>query len=135
MRKHEQQLRDIRTRLRFVRGRTAMIGISNSPYLRRLLQRAAPPVPPYSLTMVWDPDDRIFVVTVPELPGCRTHGATYEEAAANAREAIASWVGAAEHLGTPPPAPYVERYPLDDDGEADDRDRVRDRAGRARGVA
>ena len=39
-------------------------------------------LPPYSLLMVWDPDDEIFVVTVPELPGCRTHGTTYEEAAA-----------------------------------------------------
>jgi len=76
--------------------------------------RQAPEVPPYSLTMVWDPDDRIFVVTVPELPGCRTHGATYEEAAAKAREAIAAWVGAAQHFGDPLPPPHVERYPLDD---------------------
>ena len=72
-------------------------------------------MPPYSLTMVWDPDDRIFVVTVPELPGCRTHGATYEEAAANAREAIASWVGAALASGEPLPDPHVERHPLDDE--------------------
>ncbi len=70
-------------------------------------------VPPYALTMVWDPDDRIFVVTVPELPGCRTHGATYEEAAANAREAIASWVGAARALGEALPALRVERHLLD----------------------
>jgi predicted RNase H-like HicB family nuclease len=72
-------------------------------------------VPPYSLTMLWDPDDRIFVVTVPELPGCRTHGATYEEAAANAREAIASWIGAARDLGEALPAPRVERHLLGDD--------------------
>ena len=69
-------------------------------------------VPPYSVTQVWDPDDQIFVVTVPELPGCRTHGDTYEAAAANAREAIASWVGAAQDLGQPLPAPHVERHLL-----------------------
>lgn len=78
-------------------------------------KRQAEQIPPYSLVMVWDPDDRIFVVTVPELPGCRTHGDTYEEAAAKAREAIASWVGAARHFGDPLPAPHVERYPRADD--------------------
>jgi predicted RNase H-like HicB family nuclease len=71
-------------------------------------------VPPYSMHIVWDPDDRIFVVTVPELPGCMTHGDTYEEAASKGREAIASWLGAAEVWGTPIPAPRVERYILDD---------------------
>lgn len=75
-------------------------------------------VPPYSVTMVWDPDDRIFVVTVPELPGCRTHGETYEEAAANAREVIASWVGAARALGRPLPAPRVERHLLPEEARA-----------------
>ena len=78
-------------------------------------EQRALPVPPYALTMVWDPDDRIFVVTVPELPGCRTHGATYEAAAANAREAIASWVGAAHELGEPLPDPRVARHLLDDE--------------------
>ena len=72
-------------------------------------------VPHYSLIMVWDPDDKIFVVTVPELPGCRTHGTTYEEAAANAREAIASWVGAALASGEELPDPHVERHLFDDE--------------------
>jgi hypothetical protein len=34
----------------------------------------------YSLLIQWEPQDAIYVVTVPELPGCTTHGATYEEA-------------------------------------------------------
>ncbi len=72
-------------------------------------------VPPYALALVWDPEDRIFVVTVPELPGCMTHGATYEEAAARAREAIASWVGAARDHGDPLPPPRVEWYSLEED--------------------
>ncbi len=44
----------------------------------------------YSLMIEWDPDDRIYVVTIPELPGCMTHGASYEEAIVEARDAIAS---------------------------------------------
>ncbi len=34
----------------------------------------------YSMNIQYDPIDHIYVVTVPELPGCRTHGKTYEEA-------------------------------------------------------
>ena len=34
----------------------------------------------YSMVIQWDPRDDIYVVTVPELPGCRTHGKTYKKA-------------------------------------------------------
>jgi predicted RNase H-like HicB family nuclease len=50
-----------------------------------------------------DPEDQIFIVTVPELPGCRTHGATYEEAVQQGKDAIETWL-----MGTDPsriPAP------------------------------
>lgn len=67
-------------------------------------------VPPYSMRLDWDPDDRIFVVSVPELAGCMTHGATYAEAVRNGEEAIASWLGAAEAFGDPLPAPRVVRH-------------------------
>ena len=59
----------------------------------------------YSMTLEWDPDDHIYVVTVPELPGCRTHGATYEEAACKGRDAIISWIDAAREWGRPIPPP------------------------------
>lgn len=49
----------------------------------------------YSVIMEWDPEDNIYVVTVPELPGCMTHGSTLEEAARQAKDAIESWVDAA----------------------------------------
>jgi predicted RNase H-like HicB family nuclease len=78
-------------------------------------QTAAGELPPYSMRIDWDPDDRIFVVTVPELAGCMTHGATYEEAARNGREAIASWVGAARKFGDEVPGPRVVRHLLDED--------------------
>jgi predicted RNase H-like HicB family nuclease len=53
----------------------------------------------------WDKDDRIYVVTVPELPGCMTHGKTYEEAVRQGQDAIASWIMVAKELGRPVPLP------------------------------
>ena len=64
-------------------------------------------IPHYSMIIQWDEDDQIFVVTVPELPGCRTHGATYEEAVKRGQDAIASWIKVANELGRPIPTPQV----------------------------
>lgn len=61
----------------------------------------------YSMVLEWDPGDKIFVVTIPELPGCRTHGATYEEAVCQGRDAIESWIDAARAWGRPVPQPRV----------------------------
>jgi predicted RNase H-like HicB family nuclease len=55
----------------------------------------------------WDADDQTYVVTVPELPGCQTHGATYEQAARRGLEAIESWIESALADGAPVPAPRV----------------------------
>jgi predicted RNase H-like HicB family nuclease len=59
----------------------------------------------YSLLIEWDPRSDIFVVTVPELPGCRTHGKSYEEAVAQAQDAIEGWLDAQVALGRPIPQP------------------------------
>jgi predicted RNase H-like HicB family nuclease len=59
----------------------------------------------YSMLIQWDKDDRIYVVTVPELPGCMTHGKTYEEAIRQGQDAIASWIMVAKELGRPVPPP------------------------------
>ena len=61
----------------------------------------------YSMIIQWDEDDKIFVVDVPELPGCMTHGKTYEEAVKQGQEAIEGWLNAAEELHWPIPAPRV----------------------------
>ena len=62
-------------------------------------------IPPYSMILEWDSVDRIFVVSVPELPGCHTHGATYAEAARKGMEAIEAWVGVLRDSNLPvPPA-------------------------------
>jgi predicted RNase H-like HicB family nuclease len=61
----------------------------------------------YSMNIQWDEDDQIFVVSVPELPGCMTHGHTYEEALQNAKEAIEGWIEVAKNEGWTIPAPKV----------------------------
>jgi predicted RNase H-like HicB family nuclease len=61
----------------------------------------------YSMMIEWDPNDRIYVVRVPELPGCVTHGKTYEEAVKQGQDAIESWIDAARAWGDPIPAPRV----------------------------
>jgi antitoxin HicB len=64
----------------------------------------------YSMIIEWDNDDKIFVVTVPELPGCRTHGHTYEEAIQQGQEAIEGWIMTARADGAtiPPPRNYTD---------------------------
>ncbi len=44
-----------------------------------------------------------YGVTVPTLPGCHTWGKTYEDAVANAREAIQSFVGVLQKQQLPVP--------------------------------
>lgn len=62
----------------------------------------------YSMTIAWSEQDHTFIVTVPELPGCRTHGYTYEEAVRQAEDAIGTWLDGAREDGeaAPPPRPY-----------------------------
>jgi len=46
-----------------------------------------------------------FVALVPDLPGCMSDGETPEEALRNVRDAIATWIEAANDLGHPIPKP------------------------------
>ncbi|MBE3559557.1 MAG: type II toxin-antitoxin system HicB family antitoxin [Ktedonobacteraceae bacterium] len=59
----------------------------------------------YSMLIQWSNEDQVYVVTVPELPGCRTHGETYEEAVKQGQDAIESWLMVAQELGRPIPPP------------------------------
>ena len=61
----------------------------------------------YSMLIVWSQEDQAYIVTVPELPGCRTHGETYEAAVRQGQDAIASWIEARRASGRPIPAPRV----------------------------
>ncbi len=63
----------------------------------------------YSILIRWDPRDAIFIAGVPELPGCKTHGATYEEALAMIQEAMDMCVEIEAEAGRPLPRPAI--YP------------------------
>jgi predicted RNase H-like HicB family nuclease len=63
----------------------------------------------YQVNIVFDPRDHIFVARVPELEHCQTHGATQEQALANAREAIELWIETAKAEGIPIPPPMSRR--------------------------
>ena len=61
----------------------------------------------YSMLIEWSEEDQAYIVTVPELPGCRTHGETYEAAVRQGQDAIESWIAARRASGRPIPAPRV----------------------------
>ncbi len=57
------------------------------------------------------PEDQIYVVREPELPGCVTHGKTCEEAVRQGQDAIESWIEAARAWGNPIPPPGGAAHP------------------------
>ena len=59
----------------------------------------------YSMILEWEPQGGVYGVTVPELPGCRTHGATLGEAVVQGQDAIESWVDVAREDDHPVPPP------------------------------
>jgi len=61
--------------------------------------------PRYRMEIAWSDEDDAYLVTVPDLPGCMTHGTTYAGAAARGENAIASWLAGARHWGRPIPLP------------------------------
>jgi len=66
----------------------------------------------YEIIIYWSNDDQAYVAEVPELPGCMTHGVTYENAARNANEAIQLWIDTAKEFGDPIPEPKGQRLML-----------------------
>ena len=63
---------------------------------------------PYPLLIEWSPEDDAFIVSVPDMPGVRTHGATREEAAEMGDEVVAIVLSYMKDAGRPipPPSPY-----------------------------
>jgi len=59
----------------------------------------------YELIIFWSEEDQAFIVEVPELAGCMADGESYEEALANAKSVIESWIETARALGRPIPEP------------------------------
>ena len=59
----------------------------------------------YEIIIFWSDEDEAIVADIPELPGCMAHGSSYEDALANAREAINLWLNTAREFGDPIPEP------------------------------
>jgi antitoxin HicB len=60
---------------------------------------------PVTLHVLSAADGGGFLVVVEDLPGCIADGATPDQAYANALDAIACWIEAAEELGRAVPEP------------------------------
>ena len=59
----------------------------------------------YEVIIYWSDEDSSYVAEVPELPGCMSDGATYEEALANVRVIIDEWIETAIEEGRTVPEP------------------------------
>ena len=53
----------------------------------------------YEMIIYWDQTDNVYVVDVPELPGCMAHGKSKKEALENAEKAMAFWLKTAKEDG------------------------------------
>ena len=63
----------------------------------------------YETIIYWSDEDQSFIADVPELPGCMAHGASPNEALANAQEAMQLWLDTAREFGDPVPEPKGRR--------------------------
>ena len=59
----------------------------------------------YSVLIVWSEEDKAFLASVPELPGCIADGSTREEAVRNLDVVIEEWIETAKELKRQIPAP------------------------------
>jgi predicted RNase H-like HicB family nuclease len=63
---------------------------------------------PYSVIIQWSDEDSLYVASLPEFgPYARTHGATYEEAARQAQEALELLMETFQVEGRPLPRPLT----------------------------
>ncbi len=65
-------------------------------------------IPKYEVIIYWSQEDESFVTEVPELPGCMSDGATYQEAIANTEIIISEWIETATQIGREIPKPKRE---------------------------
>jgi predicted RNase H-like HicB family nuclease len=59
----------------------------------------------YEVIIYWSNEDQAFIAEAPELPGCASDGATYQDALANVQVVIQEWIETAKELGRPIPQP------------------------------
>ena len=59
----------------------------------------------YEVIIYWSEEDQAYIAEAPELPGCASDGATYQEALSNVEVIIREWIETAKELGRPIPEP------------------------------
>lgn len=59
----------------------------------------------YCMLLKYSAGDKCYIVTVPDLPGCRADGGTPSEAYENAKIVIREWIETAQAAGRPIPEP------------------------------
>jgi predicted RNase H-like HicB family nuclease len=59
----------------------------------------------YPFVIQWSDEDEVFIVTVPDLPGCMCHGPTAEAAAREAQVLIPFFLQVMVEAGLPVPRP------------------------------
>ena len=66
-----------------------------------------PPIEyPFEISPLSPEEGGGYAITFPDLPGCRSDGATPEEALSNGRDALASWLAVAQEFGDRLPQPF-----------------------------
>ena len=63
----------------------------------------------YETIIYWSQEDNVFIVDVPELPGCKAHGDTSQLALENVQDAIDLWLETAKEFGDAIPEPKGRR--------------------------
>lgn len=71
----------------------------------------------YAMVVAFSDEDRGYIATVPELPGCSAYGDTEEEAIREVKVAASLWLSAARKARRKVPEPILEkkfkgRFPL-----------------------
>ena len=63
----------------------------------------------FQYNLYWGKKDKIFIVEVPQLPGCMAHGKTQEKALKNAKQAAQLWLDVAKKAHREIPQPKGDR--------------------------
>lgn len=58
----------------------------------------------FSMHIQWSEEDRLYIVSLPEFGGCKTHGKSYEEAAKSGQEVLETLIEMYQEEGRPLPA-------------------------------
>lgn len=53
----------------------------------------------YEIIVYWSEADKLFIAEIPELPGCKSDGNSYEEAIKNIKIIGSEWIETAKSLG------------------------------------